>query len=50
MKIYIGENQLLLSGKAWEINYLLKQYSHQYEYVKDWVNHNRSTTHPVRNQ
>ena len=43
MKVYIGENQLLLAGKAWEIKYLLKQYSYKYEYVKDWVSHHHST-------
>ena len=49
MKVYVGENQLLLSGKAWEINSLLKQYSRKYKYVKDWVDHH-STTHLAQNQ
>ena len=43
MKVYFGKNQLLLTGKAWEINNLLKQYCLKYTYVKEWIEDGRST-------
>ncbi|WP_400242131.1 Z-ring formation inhibitor MciZ [Niallia sp. JL1B1071] len=40
MKIYIQEKGVILTGKAWEIRYMLKKYQKEYTYVRDWVNAN----------
>lgn len=37
MKVWVNGNQIILSGKAWEIRAKLKEYGKQYVYVKDWV-------------
>lgn len=37
MKINVGKNKLLLSGKAWEIKLKLKEYSHKYQFVHQWI-------------
>ncbi len=37
MKIWVTDNQIILSGKAWEVTAKLKQYGNQYVYVKDWI-------------
>ncbi|MGM9929844.1 MAG: Z-ring formation inhibitor MciZ [Bacillus sp. (in: firmicutes)] len=42
MKLYIGKNQLLVSGKARDIQHLLRESSHQYTYVSQWVNQEKT--------
>lgn len=37
MKIYVRENGITLTGKAWEIRQKLKEYGHEYKLVKDWL-------------
>ncbi|WP_099360606.1 Z-ring formation inhibitor MciZ [Fredinandcohnia onubensis] len=37
MKIVIGENRVVLVGKAWEIRAKLKEYSRSYRTVQDWI-------------
>ncbi|MBY0122512.1 Z-ring formation inhibitor MciZ [Bacillus sp. S/N-304-OC-R1] len=43
MKIHVHERGVLLVGKAWEIRQKLKEYSKEYQLVKDWVEMKRST-------
>ena len=37
MKVWVNNNQIILSGKAWEIKTKLHEYGKQYIYVKDWI-------------
>lgn len=37
MKAYVRSNGIVLTGKAWEIRYMLKKYRKNYIFVKDWV-------------
>ncbi|MGN1400577.1 MAG: Z-ring formation inhibitor MciZ [Bacillus sp. (in: firmicutes)] len=37
MKITVGDKQIILSGKAWEIRHKLKEYGNKYTYITDWV-------------
>ncbi|HZG70014.1 MAG TPA: Z-ring formation inhibitor MciZ [Chondromyces sp.] len=37
MKVYIGNGQVILSGKAWEIRHALKQYGKQFRTVQEWI-------------
>ena len=37
MKAYINEKGVVLTGKAWEIRYMLKKYQKEHIYVKDWL-------------
>lgn len=37
MKVYVYENGIIMSGKAWEIQQKLKQYQTDYTLVKDWI-------------
>lgn len=37
VKIYRHDKGIILVGKAWEIQAKLKEYSHCYETVDDWV-------------
>lgn len=29
--------KIILTGKAWEILFFLKQYGEEYEYVEEWI-------------
>lgn len=37
MQVFVLEKRIVLSGKAWEIQYKLKQASKQYTYINDWI-------------
>ncbi|RST73728.1 Z-ring formation inhibitor MciZ [Siminovitchia acidinfaciens] len=37
MRVNISENRFVLTGKAWEIQALLKKYAKQHKLVKDWL-------------
>lgn len=37
VRLNIGENRIILAGKAWEIQALLKKYAKQHKLVKDWL-------------
>ena len=37
MKVWVSDNQIILSGKAWEVKAKLKEYGNHYLYVKDWI-------------
>ena len=37
MKAYVHEKGVILTGKAWEIRYLIRKYQKEYTYVKEWV-------------
>ncbi|WP_315969836.1 Z-ring formation inhibitor MciZ [Bacillus testis] len=37
MKITVGITSIHMSGKAWEIQQKLKEYSLRYQYVSDWI-------------
>ncbi|HEO8418785.1 Z-ring formation inhibitor MciZ [Niallia sp. FSL W8-0635] len=40
MKVYLREKGVVLTGKGWEIRYMLKKYQKEFTYVKDWINAN----------
>ncbi|MCB5239887.1 MULTISPECIES: Z-ring formation inhibitor MciZ [Niallia] len=44
MKVYIREKGIVLTGKAWEIRYILKKYQTEFTYVKDWINANSNSS------
>jgi nicotinate-nucleotide pyrophosphorylase len=44
MKVYVQENGITLVGKAWQVRYMLKKYSDQYETIQEWVADSRKTT------
>ncbi|MBM7713701.1 Z-ring formation inhibitor MciZ [Siminovitchia sp. FSL H7-0308] len=37
MRVIIGEKRIVLSGKAWEIQALLKKYARKHQFLKDWL-------------
>ncbi|WP_070121600.1 Z-ring formation inhibitor MciZ [Bacillus marinisedimentorum] len=37
MKIYVTENGITLVGKSWEIRRALKEYSKQFDTIKQWT-------------
>lgn len=37
MKIYVHGQGITLTGKAWEIKTILKEYGKKHELVKEWV-------------
>ncbi|MFS0643914.1 Z-ring formation inhibitor MciZ [Siminovitchia sp. 179-K 8D1 HS] len=37
MRVVIGEKRIVLTGKAWEIQALLKKYSKEHKLLKDWL-------------
>lgn len=37
MRVNIGEDRIILSGKAWEIQALLRKYAKQHKLVNDWL-------------
>lgn len=41
MKIYVHDNGVILSGKAWEIVQKLKEYGKSHQLVSDWVENNK---------
>ncbi|EOR23425.1 Z-ring formation inhibitor MciZ [Cytobacillus oceanisediminis] len=44
MKVYIREKGIVLTGKPWEIRYILKKYQTEFTYVKDWINANSNSS------
>jgi len=45
MKIYVGNNKILLVGKGWEIKRKLREYNEYHEYVHQWLNDCNTRTH-----
>ncbi|GIN19899.1 Z-ring formation inhibitor MciZ [Siminovitchia fordii] len=37
MRVTISENRIILVGKAWEIQALLRKYSKQHRLLKNWL-------------
>ncbi len=37
MKIYKQEKAIILTGKAWQVRHMLKNYRKDYIYIKDWI-------------
>ncbi|EIT87279.1 hypothetical protein A374_00824 [Fictibacillus macauensis ZFHKF-1] len=37
MKVFIQPKRIMVSGKAWQVQYLLKKYMQEYETVQDWI-------------
>lgn len=37
MRVNVSEKRVVLIGKAWEIQALLKMYAKQHKSVKDWL-------------
>ncbi|MGP7816151.1 Z-ring formation inhibitor MciZ [Niallia sp. 01092] len=37
MKIYLHDKGIICTGKAWQIRHLLKKYTKDYTYVKEWL-------------
>jgi hypothetical protein len=37
MNIYVHEKGIVLTGKAWEIREMLKEYAKSFYFVTDWV-------------
>ncbi|MRX74317.1 Z-ring formation inhibitor MciZ [Bacillus lacus] len=37
MKVYRLSRSIVITGKAWQIRYLLKEYARRYPLVKDWL-------------
>ncbi|WP_453995252.1 Z-ring formation inhibitor MciZ [Bacillus nitroreducens] len=44
MKIVIGENRVVMVGKAWEIRTILKDYSRSFETVQEWINQGKNAS------
>ncbi|WP_445492082.1 Z-ring formation inhibitor MciZ [Niallia sp. 03133] len=42
MKIYLHERGIICTGKAWQVRRLLKQYTANYTYVKEWIEDGKS--------
>ncbi|WP_313428281.1 Z-ring formation inhibitor MciZ [Siminovitchia terrae] len=37
MRVNISEDRIILTGKTWEIQGLLRKYAKQHKLVKDWI-------------
>jgi len=37
LKIYKQQNAIILTGKAWQVRHMLKNYQKDYKFVKDWI-------------
>lgn len=37
LKIYKQKNAIILTGKAWQVRHMLKNYQKDYKFVKDWI-------------
>ena len=46
MKIYLHEQGIIMTGKAWEIQHKLAEYRKQYKLVSQWIEGDRQTLPP----
>ncbi|WP_081415949.1 Z-ring formation inhibitor MciZ [Peribacillus kribbensis] len=52
MKIYVAENSVILSGKAWEIKRKLAEYSRTHTLMAEWIEsiHTKGEKAPKKHQ
>ncbi|WP_081727590.1 Z-ring formation inhibitor MciZ [Halalkalibacter wakoensis] len=49
MKVYVHENGIIMSGKAWEIQAKLKKMQHSFDTMEQWVDSvHRTNSNPTR--